>query len=127
MKKLLLQYFSALIFSVVGFFIFYSMNNILEKADIGINFGGDKGGIISGLFFGLSVGGIFGIVIIDKLIFKVERLNILSILVALILSIAINYFGTFILDKVGGWFLLFLPPLTALMCLVGYNIGSILD
>ncbi len=123
MRKVLFQYFSALIFSVIGVLLFAGIYRLLEMIGLDIEFWGDKANILFSLVFGLSLGGSFGVVLIEKYFYKEHGWNILPIVFAIILSILGIYFGMIMMDKIGGRSLLFMPFFTALMCVLGYNFG----
>jgi len=123
MKRVAIEFISSLFFSILGFLLFSGIYTVLEIAKVDINFGGDKGKALFGLFFGLSIGGTFGVLFIEKLIYKTQGWNILGIFLAILFCTVCIYFGTILLDKIGGVFVLFFPLIAALMCVLGYNIG----
>lgn len=126
-RKVLFQYFSGLIFSAIGVLLFAGIYRILEMEKLDIEFGGDKANILFSLFLGLSIGGTFGIVLIEKFVYKVQGWNVLAMVLAIVFGFLGVYLGIVMLDKTGGRFVIFIfmPFFTALMCVLGYNIGML--
>jgi hypothetical protein len=125
MKKVGIEFISSLFFSIIGFLLFSGVYTVLEAAKVNINFGGDKGKAIFGLFFGLSIGGTFGVFLIEKVIYKTPGWNILGIFLSILFCTIGCYLGMILLDKLGSIFVLFFPLIAATMCVLGYNIGSL--
>jgi hypothetical protein len=121
MRRILLDFVSSLIFSVVGFLVFACIYNALESR-LDIDFAGDKGKVFFGLFFGLPFGSILGILLIEKLIYKAQGWNILGIVLAALLSVVGNYLGIIMLDKIGGSVVILIPLLVVSVCVFGYSI-----
>jgi Co/Zn/Cd efflux system component len=117
MKRIFFDYFSGLILSGIGFFVFVGIYNGLN-----ITYGGDKGKVLFGLFFGLPLGTIIGIVLTEKLIYKIQSWNISGIIVAALLSVIANYFGLIMLDKMGSGTIVIVPLFVAVICLFGYHV-----
>jgi hypothetical protein len=122
-KKIFLEFCAGLILSVMGFLLFAVIYNALEILKVNINFWGDKGKVLFGLFFGLPLGSILGILLSEKLIYKTQGWNIPGIVLAVLLSVLSNYLGIIMLEKVGGGFVIFVPLLVVVICLLGYNFG----
>ncbi len=123
MKRILLEFCASLILSVIGFLSFAVIYDALELLKVSINFWGDKGKVLFGLFFGLPLGSILGILFTEKLIYKTHGWNILGIVLAVLLSVVSNYLGIIMLEKVGGGFVILIPLLVVVICLLGYNFG----
>lgn len=126
MKKLSVDFLSAVSFSVAGFFMFAGIHELLERYGIDIDVGGDKSQVFSGLFIGLPLGGIFGTWLSEKLIYGVPGWNLLGVLLSLVLSTICTYLGLVMMDRLGSGFIFTLPILIAVMCIVGYRIGIVL-
>ncbi len=125
MKRILLEFFMGSCFSIIGFFLVAYSWHFLLMLGIELRFGGDKGTILSGLVFGLPIGGLSGILLAEKLVYKTQGWNILGIVLAVLLSIISSVFGIYMMDKIGSYFIFLIPLLVTLTCLFGYNIGLI--
>jgi len=122
MRRIFLDFVSSLIMSVIGFIVFAGIYNALDLLKLNINFAGDKGKVFFGLLFGLPIGSILGILLIEKLIYKSPNWNIWGIVIAVLLSVISNYLGVIMLDKFGGWFFIIIILLVVSMCVFGYNV-----
>jgi hypothetical protein len=122
MRRIFLDFFSGLILSIIGFLMFAGLYSAFELLRININYGGDKGKVLFGLFFGLPLGSILGIVLTEKLVYKAQGWNILGIILAALLSVIGNYLGIIMLDRIGGWVFILIPLLVVSICVFGYNI-----
>jgi hypothetical protein len=123
MRRIFLDFILGLISSIAGFLIFVGIYNLLEILRIDLHFGGDKGKVFWGLFFGLTFGSISGILLAEKLIYKEQGWNISGIILAIFLSLIGNYISVIILDKIGGGFVIFIPFFIVMVSLIGYYIG----
>jgi hypothetical protein len=123
MRRIFLDFILGLISSIGGFLMFIGIYNFLEILRIDLHFGGDKGKVFWGLFFGLTIGSISGILLAEKLIYKEKGWNIWGILLAIFLSLIGNYISVIILDKIGGGFVFFVPLFIVMVSLIGYHIG----
>jgi len=65
MWRILIEFFSSLILSVIVFFMSAGVYNMLN-----MTYGGDKGKVLFGLFIGLPLGSILAIILTEKLIYK---------------------------------------------------------
>ena len=123
MRRIFLDFILGLISSIAGFLIFVGIYNLVEILRIDLHFGGDKGKVFGGLFFGLTFGSICGILLAEKLIYKEQGWNISGIILAIFLSLIGNYISVIILDKIGGGFVFFIPFFIVMVSLIGYHIG----
>jgi hypothetical protein len=117
MGRILIEFFSSLILSVIAFFMSAGAYNLLN-----VTYGGDKGKVLFGLFLGLPLGNILGIVLTEKLLYKTLGWNIFGIIMAVLLSLITNYFGLMMLDKMGSGTIILIPLFVAVFCLFGYHI-----
>lgn len=117
MGRILIEFFSSLILSVIAFFMSAGVYNMLN-----VTYGGDKGKVLFGLFLGLPLGSILGIVLTEKLIYKSLGWNIFGIIIAALLSLITNYLGLMMLDKMGSGTIIIIPLFVTVICLFGYHI-----
>jgi hypothetical protein len=122
MKRIFLDFLSGLILSIIGFLMFAGVYSALELLKIDISYGGDKGKVLFGLFVGLPLGSILGIVLTEKFVYKAQGWNIWGIILAALLSVISNYLGIVMLDKIGGGFVIIIPLFAVVMCLFGYHV-----
>jgi hypothetical protein len=120
-KKLLLEYCAGLLLSVGGFLIFVGVYNLLAAVKINIGFGGDKAKVFTGLFLGLPLGSVLGILLVDRFVYRIEITNYLNPVIGLILGFLGVYCGVIMLDKVGGLSVLLIPIVVTGLCLLGIN------
>ena len=120
-KKILFEYCAGLLLSVVGFMIFVGVHNLLSVYKTNIGVGGDKAKIFMGLFLGLPLGNVLGILLVNRFVYKIGAINYFSSVIALILGFLGVYFGVIMLDKVGGLSVLFIPIVVTGLCLLGLN------
>jgi hypothetical protein len=121
-KKALMEYGVGLLLSIAGFWaaagLHYALTTILR---LNIQFGGDKARVFWALFLGLPLGCVLGILAVDKLIYKNDGINLLAAVLALAMGFVGAYIGLVMLDKIGGFAVLFIPMLVAFLCLLGFN------
>jgi len=117
MGRILIEFFSSLILSVIAFFMSAGVYSMLN-----VTYGGDKGKVLFGLFLGLPLGSILGIVLTEKLIYKTLGWNIFGIIIAALLSLITNYLGLMMLDKMGSGTIIIIPLFVTVICLFGYHI-----
>jgi hypothetical protein len=122
-RRILLEFVLGLVSSVIGFFLFSGIYILLESLGLEVEFWGDKAGALFGLFLGLSIGGGFGVLFVERFLYKRHNLITIPLCSAILLGVFGNYLGLIILDKAGGGFVLMLPLLVALLCVIGYNVG----
>ncbi|NWF57632.1 MAG: hypothetical protein HXY45_22865 [Syntrophaceae bacterium] len=121
MKRLFLEFVMSLGFSIIGFwFVFYSWYYFLKQG-IELYFFGDKTSGLSGILLGIPLGGILGILLAQKLVYKTKGWNVFGTAMALILSIIGCLFGIYMMDEVGSYVIFLIPLLVAMMCLIGYH------
>lgn len=120
-KKILVEYFSGLLLSVFGFLLFVGVHNLLSVIKINIGVGGDKAKIFMGLFIGLPLGSIAGMLLVDRFVYKSGTINYVSSVIALILGFLGVFCGVIMLDKIGGQSVLFIPIIVTGLCLLGLN------
>jgi hypothetical protein len=123
MRRIILSFISSVILSIIGFMALAGIYKTLELLKVDVNFGGDKGNVFFCLFLGLPLGGISGILLIEKLVYKSEGWNILGIGASVLLSLISIYLGIILMDRAGGEFVLLIPIVVGLFCLFGYKIG----
>jgi hypothetical protein len=122
--KLSLEVICSFVLSSGGFFL---LSVISDKLQLGVGLWGDKGPALFSLFLGLSIGGTLGVVLIDKIVYRRHRLSAIAIVTAMFSGIIGIFVGiVVILDKMGGGFLSYMPLVVAPMCVLGYNIGTLL-
>jgi hypothetical protein len=122
MKKIIFDYVSGLVFSVIGFIGFSNLYSLAQILGLELTWGGDKGKFFWGTFLGLPVGSIFGFLVVDKLYFKLDTWNFPGMLSAFVIGILGNLVGLYLLDRLGGGFFFFLPFLIILVCTYSYNL-----
>ena len=75
-------------------------------------------------FWAFPVGGLWGIFVVDKLIFKSPSYNVLGIIIGLLLSflgMGLGFLAPAILHVSTNILIFFLPSICALFSLIGYN------
>ncbi len=117
MKKIIADYVSAMVFSIIGFFAFIYLHPM-----IGFVWGGDKGQLFSGMFLGLPLGMVLGFLLIDGFLFEMDTRNFPGIVSSFVTCILGNLAGVYLADNLGGEFLLFFPFLLILICTYVYNL-----
>jgi hypothetical protein len=123
MQKIIFEYISGLVFSVFGFFALAGLHTLFEMVGFELAWGGDKGKVFWGMFFGLPGGSILGFLVVDKLYFKIDTWYFQGMLMAFIVGVIANVVALYLIDRLGGGFLLAIPPLVSLACVWAYNIG----
>jgi hypothetical protein len=122
-KKLALEFLAGLIVSAIGFGFFAALLQIPVLSRLETYLGGDKASVFAGLFLGLPIGGILGILLLDKIAFKTGGYNSIGIVTGLALSLILGGIGTLaLLSKLGGSTFFIAPFLYVLLALVGYTI-----
>ncbi len=112
-------------FSIIGFWsVAYSWDYFLKQG-IELYLFGDKTSILSGLLFGIPLGGILGILFAEKLVYKTKGWNIFGTAMALILSIIGCLFGVYMMDVLGSYVIFLIPLLVAMICLIVSNLKLI--
>jgi hypothetical protein len=122
MKKLFLEFAMSLGFSVIGFLSVAYSWDYLFKQGIELYLFGDKTDILSGLLFGIPLGGILGILLAEKLVYKTKGWNIIGTAMALILSIIGCLFGLYMMDVLGSYAICLIPLLVAMICPIVSNL-----
>ncbi len=122
MRRIILDFISSFVLSIIGFLAFAGIYKLLELLRFNINFGGDKGAVLFGLFFGLPLGSLLGVLINERFIYKAQDWNFIGMILAGFLSFIISYFSIIILEKYGGGCVILIPLLVAAMCVFAYNI-----
>jgi uncharacterized membrane protein YeaQ/YmgE (transglycosylase-associated protein family) len=122
MKRLLLEFAMSLGFSIIGLWsVAYSWDYLLKQG-IELYLFGDKTDILSGLLLGMPLGGILGILLAEKLVYKTKGSNIFGTAMALILSIIGSLFGVYMMDVLGSYVIFLIPLLVAMICLIVSNL-----
>jgi hypothetical protein len=84
---------------------------------------GDKGPVLMGGFFGLPLGSLIGIVIIDKFAYKVERSGIGARILGTVLSFGLSWCGLiatlFLMDSVSSKVAFSAPITVSCACVLG--------
>ena len=119
--KLVYEFLVIVISSILFYGIFSAIFNLFNEIIIEISFGGCKSNVLFGLFFGLPIGNVLGLLLFEKFIFKIKEYNILAILSSSILSIIAVVFCIFLLDILGGKTIVFVPVIVSTFAIVGYK------
>jgi hypothetical protein len=90
----------------------------------GLNFDNVRIFFLSSVF-GYPLGSILGILLVDKIVFKNKKLNIIRIAVCAVLSVA-GGVGVTMIGAIGGLGTIAIPAIVTFLGLVGYNIPLIL-
>lgn len=98
-KRFIRNYFYALVFSFFGVLIATALYNISSSFNIDLSFGGDKGSIFFGIFIGMPIGNIFGVILAER---RLRKLNILALFLIAIINLSGNVLALYIIDKIGG-------------------------
>jgi hypothetical protein len=122
-KKVTLEFLAGLVVSAIGFGFFDALLQIPVLSRLQTYLGGDKASVFAGLFLGFPIGGILGILLLDKIVFKTVGYNSLGIVTGLALSLIFGGIGTVaLLSKLGGSTFFIAPFLYVLLALIGYAI-----
>jgi hypothetical protein len=122
-KKIVFEYLAGLVVSGLGFGFLTMLPRIPGLSWLEIYLGGDKAGVFTGLFLGVPIGGVLGIFLLGKVVFKAQDYNIMGIAVGLALSFIFGGLGTVLLiSKLGGQALFIAPFLYVILALIGYTI-----
>ncbi len=89
---------------------------------IELDWGGDKGQVFWGIFFGLPLGCVCGFLVIDKVFFGTAGWNVRGIVSAIVVGVLGDFLGIFLMDSLGGQVIFFLPVLIVLACECAYNL-----
>jgi hypothetical protein len=123
-KKMFCELCAGLIAAVVGFGLFWALLRIPWLSRLDIYLGGDKASVFIGLFLGIPVGGVLGIFVLDKVVFKAQGYNLMGIAVGLALSLILGGIGTALLmSKFGGQAVFVAPLVFVIFALIGYTIA----
>jgi len=125
-RKISVELFISIALSLLCFLMFIAIFNFFENLNINIDIGGCKSNIFIGILFGLPLGSISGIFIVEKFIYKVKKYNIISLVLSYILSFLIAYFSIFLLDIFGGKAIIFLPIIVSSFSILIFNIITLL-
>ncbi len=127
MSKIIYEFISGLVFSIIGFFILIGFHDLLLILKIKLDWSG-TGRFFWGMFLGLPIGSIFGFVLINKLYFKIFILNIYSLIISFIFGIIGGIILIILHDYLnfGQSLFIIMPILITLMCLCGYRVGLFL-
>ncbi len=83
MLRIIYKIAAGLVLSILGALIFFEIGVVLSRRID--NFpGGDKAGPIWGVILGMPLGSVIGFLFIDKIIYKLEKYNILGMVVGFI-------------------------------------------
>jgi hypothetical protein len=122
-KKLALEFLAGLIVSAIGFGFFAALLQIPVLSGLETYLGGDKASVFAGLFLGFPIGGILGIFLLDKIVFKTGGYNSVGIATGLAFSLVLGGIGTVpLLSKIGESTVFIAPFLYVLLALIGYSI-----
>jgi hypothetical protein len=122
-KNVTLEFLAGLIVSAVGFGFFDALLQIPVLSGLETYLGGDKASVFAGLFLGFPIGGILGILLLNKIVFKTAGYNSIGIVTGLVLSLILGGIGTLaLLSKLGGPTVFIAPFLYVLLALIGYAI-----
>ena len=118
------RFSAGVLFSVLGGFCFYWFHTILMIVGIEVDFGGDKSNVFVALFFGMPLGSILGFLLVDRLVYEIQKYNILGIIVGLAASMILGGIGSILfLDAIGGKAIILIPFMIVCISLVGYQAG----
>jgi hypothetical protein len=87
-------------------------------------FGGCKYVVITGLFIGLPIGSVLGVLLTKKLILKDGRPFILRTIISLILGLGGVVLGFYLLDVLGSQYLIIIPITVVILVLCGYHFNT---
>lgn len=122
-KKMLCELLAGLVTAVVGFGFFWALLRIPGLSRLDMYLGGDKASVFTGLFLGIPMGGVLGIFLVDKVVFKAQDYNMIGIAGGLALSFILGGLGTVLLmGKLGGQAVFIAPFLYVILALIGYTI-----
>ncbi len=121
MKKIFFEFLMSLGFTIIGWWLIICSWHFLVTQGIELSFRGHKDGALFSLFFGQPIGGILGILLAEKLVYRTKGWSILGTAIALLLGIASSSFGVYMMDEEGSILILLLPVLVALISTISYN------
>ncbi|MFZ2644508.1 MAG: hypothetical protein WA117_26190 [Verrucomicrobiia bacterium] len=121
-KKVLLELGAGVICSLVGCFGMVGMHELLSKFGVVINFGGCKSNMFLGLFFGLTMGSLAGVVAVNKAVFKMPGWNVSGLIVGFVLGVLVIILSLFGMDRFGDRFLVCLPVLVTVASCLGFRV-----
>jgi hypothetical protein len=115
-RRILYQFAAGLILSFLVGALFSGV--LTSLGNVGL--GGDKGGILFGIFLGLPVGSLLGIFLVDEGLFRLKQKNFLGGFLGFILSSVSGVESLIILDELGTVGIILAPAISTLLALVGY-------
>jgi hypothetical protein len=122
-KKLIFEFLGGLFVSLVCGVSFAFIFSLPGISKVGVNLGGDKASIFFGIFLGLPIGSLLGILFVDKVFYGFQGYNIWGILIGFTLSFFLGGIGSVVLlDKIGSPAIILAPLIIVLFSLVGYLI-----
>ncbi len=126
-KKLLFEFIGAILTSCVLSAGFLFLAKLIDILKLDINLGGDKASVFAVIFFGIPIGCLLGILVVDKIIFKYQGYNLLGISLGFVLCFLIGGIGSVLLiDKIGRSAVFFIPLIIIALSFIGYYIPIIL-
>jgi hypothetical protein len=105
-------------FAVVSYIPIAAFSFLLES--LGFDFGRTTV-VMLALVVGYPIAGVLGIMLTDKVLYKAKGWNIIGGLISLLLGFASGFLGIFMLYEFGGYSLIFMPFVTVVLSLLGYN------
>lgn len=124
--RFIIDFFSSLIFSIIGFILFAFIYQLLIRINLEFYFGGCKSNIFVGLFFGMPLGSIIGILLAERKDLEFRIHIFINILLGILFCLMGALLGVVLLDQIGGWSIVFVPILMGLFSTVGFMIGSLI-
>lgn len=124
-KNLLLQFVASITFSIFGFFCFVMLNKLFIRIGIEISFGGCKSDVLFGLFFGMPIGNLIGILLTSKIyLIEYRTIKILSYAIGFIFGAMGAWVNVLVLDKISGIGIFYAPLIISFFTIVGYNLSA---
>lgn len=117
------EFLATALAAALGYPLVSFLRLLLGHLGIEIAYGGDKAAILVPLLFGLPLGALVGMVLVEKVVCKTTGWNVLGLLLGLMFSAIAYIVGLGMMDLFGGEAILSVPFLVALARLLGYRIG----
>ena len=118
MNKYILEFVSSFVFQIVMLLIFA----LLYNSGLFLDFGGDKGEILGGIFFALPLGSLTGIVIVNKYYYKAKSWNLLGIGISMIMALVGGIIVVMLMDTLTGYVAFLSLLIIPIMTTIGYEL-----
>lgn len=121
MNRTVVQYLSAVVGTVVGFFVWLGVYMVADAVDIDMG-GGCKGVILVPIVIGVPLGCMLGIALVEKIFYKVKIISAIPALVVCgLLSIGGVIISIYLMDEIGGEAVAFTLFAPAFFAVLGYR------